>query len=53
MMLFLHRRFRTPSIIGGSAAMDREFFEEIGAFDEEMELWGGENIELAMRVRLT
>ena len=53
MMPFLDRRFRTPAIIGTGAAIDRAFFEEIGALDEEMELWGGENIDLSMRVRIT
>ena len=33
--------------------MDRGFFEEIGAFDEGMKLWGGENIDLAIRVCLS
>jgi hypothetical protein len=31
--------------------MDRKFFEEIGAFDDEMRLWGGENIDLSIRVK--
>ena len=33
--------------------MERAFFEEIGALDDEMEFWGGENIELPLRVRPT
>lgn len=31
--------------------MDREYFEEIGLLDEGMEVYGGENVELGIRVR--
>jgi hypothetical protein len=37
--------------IGTYSAIDRAFFEDIGAFDEGMQLWGGENIDLSIRVR--
>lgn len=30
--------------------VDRAFFYEIGAFDADMEIWGGENLEIALRV---
>ena len=33
-------------------AMHRDTFIEMGAFDTGMELWGGENIELPIRVSL-
>jgi polypeptide N-acetylgalactosaminyltransferase len=33
--------------------MRKDVFEEIGAFDEHMKAWGGENIDLALRVRPT
>ena len=29
--------------------MDKNYFEEIGLFDDGMKIWGGENIELAFR----
>ena len=34
----------------GHWVMDRSFFEEIGALDAGMEFWGGENVDLAIRV---
>lgn len=39
--------------IGSNWAMRKDVFEEIGAFDEHMKAWGGENIDLALRVRPT
>lgn len=39
-----------PTMAGGLFTIDREFFYEIGAFDEGMQIWGGENLELSFRV---
>lgn len=38
-------------MIGCSFVVDREYFGEIGLLDPGMEVYGGENIELGMRVR--
>lgn len=43
---------RSPALIG-CFVVDREYFEEIGLLDEGMEVYGGENVELGIRVKHT
>ena len=38
---------RTPTMAGGLFSIDREYFHHIGAYDEGMQIWGGENLEVA------
>jgi len=40
---------RTPTIVGCAIAVRKDYFFSIGGFDEDMEIWGGENIELPFR----
>lgn len=41
---------RQPSMAGGLFSIDRAFFYEIGSYDEGMQIWGSENIEMSLRV---
>lgn len=43
---------RTPTHIGTVFSVDRDFFFEIGAYDEEMHIYGSENAEMSFRVRI-
>ncbi|XP_061916637.1 polypeptide N-acetylgalactosaminyltransferase 17-like isoform X2 [Entelurus aequoreus] len=41
---------RSPSMIGCSFVVDRAYFEELGLLDAGMNIYGGENVELSIRV---
>ncbi|BFZ01203.1 hypothetical protein BsWGS_04242 [Bradybaena similaris] len=64
-LVFFETRFREDQIgpratearlgvtmVGAAFAIDREYFFELGGYDEKMTVWGGENLEFSWRVWL-
>ncbi|XP_078589455.1 polypeptide N-acetylgalactosaminyltransferase 6-like [Branchiostoma floridae x Branchiostoma japonicum] len=41
---------RTPTIAGGIFSIHKEYFEHIRTYDTNMEIWGGENLDLSFKV---
>ncbi|OWF46856.1 polypeptide N-acetylgalactosaminyltransferase 10-like [Mizuhopecten yessoensis] len=46
------KAFNTPAIVGCAFAVNRKYFLDIGGLDTGMRIWGGEDVELSIRVWL-
>ena len=38
-------------MVGPGFVVDVQYFKELGTYDDQMSIWGGENLELPWRVR--